>query len=53
MTVWPAIVSVPDRDAVDPLIDALAVTEPLPVPEAPATIVTHGDPLDAVQLHPL
>ena len=46
------MVSVPDLDPVPPLTDALAVTEPLPLPDAPATIVTQEDVLDAVHEQP-
>jgi hypothetical protein len=52
VTVWPAIVSVPDRAAPVPAA-TVAVTPPLPVPDAPAPIVMKDALLVAVQAHVL
>lgn len=46
----PAIVSVAVRESVPVLAPALYPTVPDPVPLAPLVMVTHVDPLDAVQL---
>ena len=51
VNVLPAMVSVPLRDA--PVFAATVnVTDPLPTPLAPVTIVSHGTLLTADQLHP-
>jgi hypothetical protein len=52
VTVCPAIVSVPER-AVPSLAATVAVTVPLPVPEAPAVTVMNAALLVAVQAHAL
>jgi len=46
----PAIVSVAVRESVPVFASALYPTVPDPVPLAPLVMVTHVDPLDAVQL---
>jgi len=51
--VWPAMVSVPERELVVPLAATEKVVVPLPVPLAPAVIVIQVAPLVAVQLQPL
>ena len=52
MNVWPAIVSVPVRALVPVFAVALKLTEPLPVPEAPAVTVSHAALLVADQVQP-
>ena len=53
VTVFPAIVSVPDRDE-DVVLPATAtLTEPLPVPDAPAVMVIQLAFDEAVHPHPL
>jgi hypothetical protein len=51
VTVWPAIVTTPDRPGpLSPAIESVTVPEPLPL--APDVIVIHGCALDAVHAHP-
>jgi hypothetical protein len=52
VNVEPAIVSVADLAAVVVLAATVYPTLPVPVPLAPAEIVTHDAPLVAIQLHP-
>lgn len=49
---WPAIVSVADRDCVVVLDAAVNPTLPEPLPVAPLVIVTHDAPLVALHVHP-
>jgi hypothetical protein len=51
--VWPATVRVPVRDAVVVLAAALKLTDPLPLPEAPAVTVIHAALLAAVHAQPV
>lgn len=53
VTLWPATVSDPVRGAVVGLAATLNAAAPLPVPEAPDVIVSHGLALVAVHVHPL
>jgi hypothetical protein len=53
VNVLPLIVSVPVRGEVVELAATLYVTEPLPVPLAPAPMVIHESLLEAVQPQPL
>lgn len=53
VNVWPAIVSDPDRELVAVLAATEYETVPLPLPLAPAVIVIHDVPLDALQLQPV
>jgi hypothetical protein len=50
--VFPAIVSVPVRDALLVFAATLYATFPLPVPVAPTPTVIQASLLTAVQLHP-
>ena len=52
MTVFPAIVREPERLAVDVLAATENETVPLPVPEAPAVILSQEVSVEAVQAHP-
>jgi hypothetical protein len=53
VTVWPATVSVAERDVVAVLASAVYVTVPLPVPLAPLVIVSHETDSVAVHVQPL
>jgi hypothetical protein len=48
---WPAIVTVPVRDAVPAFAATRTDTLPLPLPEAPAVTVIHATLLSADQVH--
>ena len=52
LNVWPAMVRVPER-APPVLAATLNVTEPFPLPLAPAVTVTHPASLLAVQAQPV
>ena len=53
MNTWPAIVAVPARAVPELLAAALSVTVPLPFPDWPPVIVSHGLLLAAVQSQPV
>ena len=53
VTVLPAIVTVPERDAVAVLPATESDTVPLPAPDAPEVTVIQDALLDAVQLQPV
>ena len=52
MNVWPAIVSVPVRELVPVFGVPVKLTEPFPLPEAPAVTVSHASLLVADHEHP-
>ena len=52
MTVCPATVIVPVREAADALAATEKVTVPSPVPDPPVLIVMNGELLTAVHEHP-
>ncbi|HET7218196.1 MAG TPA: hypothetical protein VFJ02_09105 [Vicinamibacterales bacterium] len=53
MSVWPAIVTVPDRDCSEPFAAAVKLTEPLPLPVAPPVTVSHVALLTALHEQPV
>jgi len=48
---WPAMVTVPVREAVPPFAATRTDTLPLPLPEAPAVTVIHATLLSADHVH--